>query len=93
MKIRDNKSFDKLGDILDHLGDPRRVGRNNTWVAKNYSLAQLITDLTKIKSKLPHRCDFCGRETSQLQSRSGNGKVKLCFECYHDIYDEEEENE
>lgn len=52
MKIRDNKSFDKLSEILQHLGDPERVGKDNTWVAKNYSLAQLIKDLQKVKEKI-----------------------------------------
>lgn len=49
MKIRSNNSFDKLSEILQHLGDPERVGKDNTWVAKNYSLAQLIKDLQKVK--------------------------------------------
>ncbi|QEG12127.1 hypothetical protein OMEGA_59 [Klebsiella phage vB_KaeM_KaOmega] len=49
MKIRPNKSFDTLEEIVQYLGDPERVGKDNTWVAKNYSLAQLIKDLTKIK--------------------------------------------
>lgn len=93
MKIRDNKTFDNLNDILGHLGDPTGVGKDNTWVAKNYSLAQLILDLTKIKSELPNHCDVCGREISQLQAHSGNGEEELCFECYHDIYDKDEENE
>ncbi|MGL5281384.1 MAG: hypothetical protein ACRC8W_06410 [Plesiomonas shigelloides] len=51
MKIRSNKSFDTLEEIVQYLGDPERVGKDNTWVAKNYSLAQLIKDLTKIKEK------------------------------------------
>lgn len=49
MKTRDNKSFDTLEEIVQYLCDPERVGKDNTWVAKNYSLAQLIKDLTKIK--------------------------------------------
>lgn len=52
MKIRDNKTFDNLDEILEHLGDPERVGKNMTWVAKNYSLAQLIYDLKEIKKKI-----------------------------------------
>lgn len=49
MKIRSNKSFDTLEEIVQYLGDPERVGKDNTWVAKNYSLAQLIRDLQKVK--------------------------------------------
>lgn len=48
MKTRENKSFDKLEDIIQYLGDPGRVGKDNTWVAKNYSLAQLIKDLREV---------------------------------------------
>jgi|AGFS01.1.fsa_nt_gi hypothetical protein len=51
MKTRDNKSFDTLEEIVQYLGDPERVGKDNTWVAKNYSLAQLIRDLQKVKEK------------------------------------------
>lgn len=51
MKTRDNKSFDSLEEIVQYLGDPVRVGKDNTWVAKNYSLAQLIKDLQKVKEK------------------------------------------
>lgn len=49
MKTRDNKSFDTLEEIVQYLGDPERVGKDNTWVAKNYSLAQLIKDLQKVQ--------------------------------------------
>jgi len=49
MKKRDYESFDTLEDILKHLGDPDRVGKSGTWVAKNYSLSQLIKDLQKLK--------------------------------------------
>ncbi len=52
MKTRDNKSFDTLEEIVQYLGDPERVGKDNTWVAKNYSLAQLIKDLQKVKEKI-----------------------------------------
>lgn len=51
MKTRDNKSFDTLDEIVQYLGDPGRVGKDNTWVAKNYSLAQLIKDLQKVQEK------------------------------------------
>lgn len=51
MKIRSNNSFDTLEEIVQYLGDPERVGKDNTWVAKNYSLAQLIKDLQKVKGK------------------------------------------
>lgn len=51
MKIRENKTFDSLGEIIEYLGDPERVGKSNTWVAKNYSLAQLIYDLQDVKNK------------------------------------------
>lgn len=51
MKTRDNKSFDTLEEIVKYLGDSERVGKDNTWVAKNYSLAQLIRDLQRVKEK------------------------------------------
>lgn len=51
MKIRDNKTFDNLDEIIEYLGDPDRVGKDNTWVAKNYSLSQLIYDLKEVKNK------------------------------------------
>ena len=49
MRTRDYESFDNLEDILKHLGSPDRVGTSGTWVAKNYSLSQLIKDLQKVK--------------------------------------------
>lgn len=49
MKIRSNSSFDTLEEIVQYLGDPERVDKDNTWVAKNYSLAQLIKGLQKVK--------------------------------------------
>lgn len=57
MKIRDNKSFDSLDEIVEYLGDPERVGKNMAWVAKNYSLAQLIYDLREVKNKLENSVD------------------------------------
>lgn len=51
MKHRDKESFANLEDILLHLGSPDRIGTEITWVAKNYSLSQLIKDLTKLKEK------------------------------------------
>lgn len=51
MKIRDKKSFDTLKEIVQYLGNAERVGADNTWVAKNYSLAQLIKDLQKVEEK------------------------------------------
>ena len=57
MKIRDNKTFDNLDEIAEYLGDPERVGKNMTWVAKNYSLAQLIYDLREVKNKLENSVD------------------------------------
>lgn len=51
MKIRSNNSFDTLEEIVQYLGDPERVGKDNTWVAKNYLLAHLIKDLQKVKRK------------------------------------------
>lgn len=49
MRTRNHESFDTLEDILKHLGDPDRTGKSGTWVAKNYSLSQLIKDLQKLK--------------------------------------------
>lgn len=48
---RDYEKFDNLVDILHHLGDANRTGKNVTWVAKNYSLSQLIKDLQQIEEK------------------------------------------
>jgi len=35
MKISSNNSFDTLEEIVQYLGDTGRVGKDNTWVAKN----------------------------------------------------------
>lgn len=37
-------------------------------------------------------CDICGKEISERDIHSGDGKEDLCFECYHDIYDEDNES-
>ena len=42
--------FETLAEILEHLPEPDRVGLNQTWVGKNYSLRNLITDLQHINA-------------------------------------------
>lgn len=37
------------------------------------------------------KCDLCGKELG-IEVHSGNGVEELCFECYHDIYDIDDEN-
>lgn len=37
------------------------------------------------------KCDVCGNELSPLSIYSGDGNEELCFECYHDIYDIDDE--
>lgn len=40
------------------------------------------------------KCDICGKEIAPSDVHSGNGVEDLCFECYHDVYDiDDEENE
>lgn len=48
MRVRNSNSFSSLPEILDHLGSPDRTGLASTWVGKDYSLKQLILDLTDI---------------------------------------------
>lgn len=35
-------------------------------------------------------CDLCGKQVG-LEVYSGNGVEELCYECYHDIYDIDDE--
>lgn len=51
MKHRDLNSFSSIEELLTFLGDPNRIGRNNTWIAKNYNVSQLIKDLHKINKE------------------------------------------
>ena len=51
MRHRDLNSFNTLEELLKFLGDSDRVGRANTWIAKNYNVSQLIKDLTNIHNK------------------------------------------
>lgn len=39
-----------LEEVLEHLPNPESVGLNQTWVGKNYSLRNLITDLQHINA-------------------------------------------
>lgn len=48
MRHRELNSFSTIKEILNFLGDSNRVGRDNTWIAKNYNVSQLIKDLHKI---------------------------------------------
>lgn len=36
-------------------------------------------------------CDVCGKQISGHDVHSGDGIEDLCFECYHDMYDEDDE--
>lgn len=40
-----------LAEILDNLPDADSVGLNQVWVGKNYSLKNLIIDLTHIDNE------------------------------------------
>jgi len=44
--------MNELDEILKKLGDPNKIGANNTWVGKHYSVANLINDLQEIKKRL-----------------------------------------
>lgn len=46
--------MEELDDILAKLGNPSKVGANQTWVGKSYSKRDLILDLRKLREKL---CD------------------------------------
>lgn len=52
MKVRNNVECDTLDEIITLLGDPNRIGKDITWVAKNYSAKQLILDLRKVQESL-----------------------------------------
>lgn len=37
------------------------------------------------------KCDICGKEIVPADVHSGDGVEDLCFECYHDVYDMDDE--
>ncbi|MDK9961783.1 hypothetical protein [Enterobacter cloacae] len=37
------------------------------------------------------KCDICGKEMVPADVHSGDGVEDLCFECYHDSYDMDDE--
>ena len=39
-----------VSDIIEKLGNENKIGKNQIWVAKNYSLKDLIEDLKEIDS-------------------------------------------
>ena len=41
--------LDTIEDILTILGDPDKVGKNQVWVGKDYSLRDLILDLKQVQ--------------------------------------------
>ncbi|GEM_PF-4561276 len=44
------------------------------------------------RQKVPDsKCDLCGKEMASESIHSGDGKEELCHECYHNIYDIDEE--
>lgn len=45
----ERKQLTSLQEILEALGDPDKVGKNQVWVGKDYSLRDLIVDLQKLK--------------------------------------------
>lgn len=53
MRNRNLNSFNNLRELVEFLGDPNRVGRNNTWIAKNYNTEQLIKDLRNMLDERP----------------------------------------
>ncbi len=38
-------------------------------------------------------CDVCGKEIVLIAVYSGDGNEELCHECYHDIYDSDDEDD
>ncbi|EOJ8600599.1 hypothetical protein ACM45N_001520 [Cronobacter sakazakii] len=36
-------------------------------------------------------CDICGKGIAAVAVYSGDGNEELCHECYHDIYDIDDE--
>ncbi|ELY2672082.1 hypothetical protein ROL70_07770 [Cronobacter sakazakii] len=36
-------------------------------------------------------CDVCGKGIAAVAVYSGDGNEELCHECYHDIYDIDDE--
>lgn len=43
------KRAESLEEIIQKLGNPDKVGKNNVWVGKDYSLRDLILDLQQQK--------------------------------------------
>lgn len=37
------------------------------------------------------KCDICKKEMAPADVHSGDGVEDLCFECYHDAYDDDGE--
>lgn len=44
----ETKKCDSLEEIIKTLGDENKVGKNQVWIGKNYSLKDLIQDLKKL---------------------------------------------
>lgn len=42
---------------------------------------------------LENQCNLCGKELEEVNIHSGDGREELCYECYHDMYDSDEEDE
>lgn len=47
----ERKPLTTIPDILDALGDPDKVGKNQVWVGKDYSLRDLIQDLQRVSNE------------------------------------------
>jgi hypothetical protein len=47
----ERKQLTTIPDILDALGDPDKVGKNQVWVGKDYSLRDLIQDLQRVSNE------------------------------------------
>lgn len=37
------------------------------------------------------KCDICGKDMVPAEVHSGDGVEDLCLECYHDVYDMDDE--
>lgn len=42
---------------------------------------------TEVNMEEEFECDVCGKGLSPVSIHSGDGNEELCFDCYHEIYD------
>ena len=67
MKTRTNKSYSSLEEIIQALSKHEHAG--SIWVGENYSKADLIEDLKKVKEQLKASRDCITQQVEQIENR------------------------